>query len=123
MVVDGVRLVRVRADSGVLHDLPLKLHVTADGEASPETGEWLDSVAYPASNGTIQVAVRDKDWLEGRGIVSDHIAYERHGFCQTVTEAPGGTVFHVSVVWRALAGGLPSADASTWFAADLALPT
>ena len=63
MVVDGVKLVRVGAEAGVMRDQPLTLHVTADFEASPESGEWLDSVAYSARNGTIQVAVRDKDWL------------------------------------------------------------
>lgn len=122
MVVDGVKLVRIGAAAGVTQDQPLTLHVTADFEASPESGEWLDSVAYPASNGTIQVAVRDKEWLEAGGIVSEHVVYERHGLCQTVTEAPSGTVLHVSVAWRALEGGLPPADISTWFAADLALP-
>jgi hypothetical protein len=122
MVADGVKLVRVGAEAGVMRDQPLTLLVAADCEASPESGEWLDSVAYYTGNGTVQVAVRDKDWLEAGGIVSEHVAYERHGLCQTVTEAPSGTVLHVSVAWRALEGGLPSTDVSTWFAADLALP-
>jgi hypothetical protein len=122
MVVDGVMLVRMRIEGGVARGLPLNLHVTADLEGSPESGEWLDSVAFRSRGGTFQVAVRDNEWLQGKGIVSEHVTYERCGLRQTVNEAPPGALLHVGVAWRTIEGGLPSTDESTWFAADLALP-
>lgn len=122
MVVDGVTLVQVRIEGGVRRDLPLHLHVTADLEGGPESGQWLDSVGYAGRDGTLQVAVHDDEWLETKGIASEPVAYERHGLRQTVNEAPSGALLHVSVVWRAVEGGLAPADSSTWFAADLALP-
>jgi hypothetical protein len=122
MVVDGVTLVRVRIEGGVRRDFALNLRVTADLEGDPESGEWLDSVAYPGRAGTFQVAVRDNEWLEAKGIISEPVVYERHGLRQTVNEAPAGASLHVSVAWRSIEGDRPSTDLSTWFAADLALP-
>jgi hypothetical protein len=57
-----------------------------------------------------------------REIISDPVAYERHGLRQTVNEAPAGAVLHVSVAWRTIEGDPHLDDGSTWFAADLALP-
>lgn len=124
MAVDGVMLVRVRVDGGVVRDLPLNLHVTADHEGGPESGQWLDSVSYSTPAGTLQVAVRDGEWLEAKKIVSEPVAYEPRGFRQTVNAAPAGALLYVSVAWRARQSdrALPD-DASTWFAADLALPS
>ena len=120
MAVDGVKLVRIRIETEVTHDHPLRLHVTAEHSADPEGGECLESVAFRSGAGTCHVAVRDNGWLEGRGIVADHVNYEPHGLCQTVKAAPVGALLWVSVAWRC--GDRASTDVSTWFAADLALP-
>jgi hypothetical protein len=123
MVVDGATLVRVRIEGGVRHDLPLNLRVTADLEGGPESGQWLDSVGYPAPGGTLQVGVRDCEWLETKRIISEPVSYDPRGLRQTVNEAPAGALLHVSVAWRATKGDLASPDNSaTWFAVDLALP-
>jgi hypothetical protein len=124
MVVDGVALVRVRVEGRVRRDLPLRLHVTADLEGGPDSGQYLDSVCYEGRGGTLHVAVRDDEWLDAKGIISEPVAYERNGFRQTVNEAPAGALLHVSMAWRAIEGDLASTDdASTWFAADFALPS
>jgi hypothetical protein len=123
MAVDGVKLVRVRIEGRVMRASPLNLHVMADLEGSPESGQFLDSVGYQAPGGTLHVAVRDNEWLEANGIVSEPVAYERCGLRQTVNEAPAGASLHVSVAWRAKQSDPATADdLSTWFAVDLALP-
>ena len=122
MAVDGVRLVRVTMDAGVRSDLPLSLQVTADLDGEPEAGEWLDSVAYQGRDGTFQIAVRDSEWLEAKGLVAEPVGYEPRGLRQTVNNAPVGALLYVSLAWRVVEGGLASDDFSTWFAADLVLP-
>jgi hypothetical protein len=119
MAVDGVQQVRLRINDAIRCGLPLNLHVTANREGHPDSGQWLDSVAYVSNGGIVQVAVRDSEWLEARGVIAE-VAYETRGLRLTVNEAPAGALLHVSVVW--LESDLPSTYICAWFAADLALP-
>jgi hypothetical protein len=123
MVCDGVKLVRARIESEVRRDFPLNLYVTANLKGYADSGEWLDSVAYPTCSGNFHIAMRDSDWLKVKGIVAD-VFYEEQGLRQTVYEAPAGTLLYISIAWRVIKRDQSSTDdLSTWFAADLALPS
>lgn len=120
MTVDGAVLFSLRLATGVSRRSPVRIYVTVDREGDPETGQWLDSMAFGNEAGVLQVAMRDDEWLATKGIVAEPVTYERRGFTQTINEAPAGTVLYVSAAWRT--ASLPVNDASTWFAVDLALP-
>jgi len=121
MAVDGVMLFSVRLDSPVTRKSPVVLRATAHRDGDPETGQFLDSIAFESEAGVLQVAVRDDEWLAANGVIAKPVGYDRQGFTQIINEAPAGTVLHVSVAWRAVPV-VGMNDASTWFAADLALP-
>jgi len=121
MAVDGVMLFSVRLVSPATRKSPVVLRATAHQDGDPETGQFLDSIAFESEAGVLQVAVRDDEWLAANGIIADPVGYDRQGFTQIINEAPTDTVLHVSVAWRA-APVVGMNDASTWFAADLALP-
>lgn len=120
MVIDGVLLFSIRLALKVSSQSPVQISVTVDRDGYPETGQWLDSMAFGNDAGVLQVAMRDDEWLAAKGIVAEPAKYGRRGFDQTINEAPAGTVLYASAAWR----NAPSSvnDASTWFAADLVLP-
>jgi hypothetical protein len=121
MIVDGVMLFLIRLASPVSQDLPVTFSASANQEGGPESGQWLDSMAFENARGIFQVAIRDDEWLAAQGIVAEPVSYGRHGFFQTIREAPSGTVLYASVAWRTVFTGTEK-NSSTWFAADLALP-
>ncbi|QCI68240.1 hypothetical protein [Phreatobacter stygius] len=121
MAVDGVMLICVRLAVQITRESPMRIRATADQDGHPETGEWLESMAFANGAGRLQVAMRDDAWLAARGVAAEPVQYERQGFSQVIHEAPAGTALYVSAAWRidcATAAG----DVSAWFAADLALP-
>lgn len=122
MAVDGVTLIRIDISAPVIPEFPVLLQVTAYQDGDAETGEWLDSMAFISPEGVLQVAVHDSDWLAVNGIVADPVQYEPRGFKQTITKSGVGTTLYVSLAWRLADGDALADDASTWFAADLALP-
>ena len=122
MAVDGVMLIRVFIATPVTAESPLLLEAAFDGQGDPETGEWLESMAFQTDRGVLQVAIRDREWLAGRGVVADYAEFQERGLKQTVLEAAAGTTLYASVAWRVGDGAAGADDASTWFAADLALP-
>jgi len=121
LAVDGVTLFSVRLVSPVTRKSPVLLRATAHQDGDPEAGQWLDSISFESEAGVLQVAVRDDEWLAAKGVIAEPVGYDRQGFKQIINEAPAGTVLHVSVAWRAVPIAAVN-DASTWFAADLALP-
>lgn len=120
MTVDSVLLFSFQLQEHVTPTSPLRLSVSADQKGDPETGEWLDSMAFESAGGVIQVAVRDDEWLASKRIGAEPVQYERQGFSQTIREAAAGTVLFASVAWRVHPSATAN-DSSTWFAADLAL--
>ena len=121
MAVDGVLLLSARLQEDVTLTSPVRLTANADHRGVPETGEWLDSMAYEISGGAMQVAIRDDEWLAARHIAAEPVQYETCGFSHVISEAAAGTVLYASVAWR-LHPSATANDSSTWFAADLALP-
>src|SRR5436305_1486253 len=73
MAVDGVTLIRIDIAAPVIQELPVLLQVTAYRNGDPETGEWLDSMAFISPEGVLQVAVHDSDWLAVNGVVADPV--------------------------------------------------
>lgn len=122
MAVDGVILISVRTASPVTPKAPLHLRVAAGLDGSADTGEWLESMQFASREGLLQVATRDRDWLAAKGISAGDVHYERQGFSRTLSGAAAGTEFHVTIAWRVDEQAEATDDASTWFAADLALP-
>ena len=120
MTVDGALLFSLRLAAEVSRTAPVRIDVIVDCDGDPETGQWLDSMAFGNDAGVLQVAMRDDEWLATKGIVAEPVTYERRGFTQTINEAPAGTVLYASAAWRN--APLHVSDASTWFAVDLALP-
>lgn len=123
MAVGGVTLIKVGIATPVTRGAPLLLDVAVDHEGDAETGEWLESMAFRTTVGVLQVAARDPDWLAGNGIVAEYVDYGPRGFRQTILEADADTTLYVSVAWRTGDSTAIADDASTWFAADLALPS
>jgi hypothetical protein len=80
MIVDGVMLFLIRLASPVSQDLPVTFSASANQEGGPESGQWLDSMAFENARGIFQVAIRDDEWLAAQGIVAEPVSYGRHGF-------------------------------------------
>lgn len=122
MAVDGVTLICVRLATPISRELPVRVRVTFGQDGDPETGQFLDSIAFSSDAGVLQVAMRDNEWLAANGVIAEPVQYELRGFSQTISQAPAGTAFYVGVTWRVDKGAAAANDASAWFAADLALP-
>lgn len=122
MAVDGVILMTIRVATPVTPDSPLRLRVSVGQDGDAETGEWLESMSFASAEGILQVATHDCEWLISKGVTADWVQYESQGFTQSVRKAPAETALHVSVAWRVDERAAVANDASTWFAADLALP-
>jgi hypothetical protein len=122
MAVDGAILISVLVAMPVTPESPLRLRVTAGRDGGSDTGEWLESMEFASGDGILHMATRDSDWLAAKGVAAEPVQYERQGFTQTISEAPAGTALYISVAWRVDAIAAAANDASTWFAADLALP-
>ncbi|RIA43893.1 hypothetical protein DFR49_2124 [Hephaestia caeni] len=123
MVVDGVMLICIHIATPVTREFPVQLTASVGCNGDAETGEWLESMAFPSDDGVLQVAMRDTEWLAANGVTAEPVQYQRQGFYQIISNAPAATTLYVSVAWRVDDRAAAANDASTWFAADLTLPS
>lgn len=121
MAVDGVLLISIRLASPVTRKSPVTVSVNAGQDGDPESGQWLDSMAFVSAAGVLQVAIRDDEWLATYGIIAEPVEYAQQGFGQIISEAPGGGALYASAAWRIASTNVVN-DSSTWFAVDLLLP-
>ena len=122
MAVDGAMLMRIRLAIPATRELPLQVRVTVGQDGDPESGEWLESMSFSNDDGVLHIAMRDREWFDAKGIAAEYLKYERQGFEQIISEAPTGSAFYISVVWRLHGDAAVVDDLSTWFAVDYALP-
>lgn len=78
-------------------------------------------MSFESAAGTLQVAVRDDEWLATHGVIAEPVGYGQQGLSQVISEAPSGVVLYASVAWRTASRKVAN-DSSTWFATDLLLP-
>jgi hypothetical protein len=121
LFVDGALLVELVFEREISTDLILLARFAEEG--GPEPGEHLDCVTFDTPHGRLGLATRDQDWLASRGVQSDQADYEPFGLRLEIKNVPANAKVPIGLAWRLSSNpAWPDDDASTWFAADLALP-
>jgi hypothetical protein len=116
----------------------IALSLEGDTVGTPETGQWLESVAFAGAAARMNLATRDAAWMLSYGAdagrvparlriedaSSDHaawcVSFSPRGLIVTVALAKGETMTCPFAV--AFVSASDADPASTWFAVDGALP-